>query len=126
MAKSSQYDCKKNKVKVLLALALLIRNRRRQRRRSCWKKPWIADHDKHGSFNSLLPSLRRHDPSAFKNYLRMDEDTFNHLLIKVQPLIEKQNTSFRDAIPPAERLAVALRFLASGRNQWRRQEGARG
>ena len=47
----------------------------------------------------------------------MSPNRFEHLLSLVQPLIVKQDTKFRKAIPPAERLAITLRFLATGDSQ---------
>ncbi|XP_064639806.1 uncharacterized protein LOC135495272 [Lineus longissimus] len=44
----------------------------------------------------------------------MDEPAFEELLHKVGPLITKQDAHLRDSIPAAERLALTLRFLASG------------
>ncbi|KYQ47883.1 hypothetical protein ALC60_13092, partial [Trachymyrmex zeteki] len=45
--------------------------------------------------------------------LRMDTATFEKLLNKVTPLIIKQNTHLRKSIPPAERLSLTLRHLAT-------------
>jgi len=53
---------------------------------------------------------------AFR-YLRMSPERFDHLLSLVGPLIKKQDTKFREAITPGERLALTLRFLASGDSQ---------
>ena len=36
------------------------------------------------------------------------------ILHKIIPLVKKQDTNMREAIPPEERLAVTLRFLATG------------
>ncbi len=44
----------------------------------------------------------------------MSTDDFQFLVEKVSPLIEKETTVMREAIPAAERLAVTLRFLATG------------
>lgn len=44
----------------------------------------------------------------------MNTASFEYLLKKVTPLIEKSNTRMRDSIPAAERLALTLRFLATG------------
>lgn len=51
---------------------------------------------------------------SFKNFLRMTSGDFEHLLIAIGHKIAKQDTSFRDAIPAREKLAITLRFLASG------------
>lgn len=45
----------------------------------------------------------------------MTVDDFEFLLEKVTPLIAKKNTVMRDAIPAAERLALTLRYLATGK-----------
>ncbi|GFO14802.1 nuclease harbi1-like protein [Plakobranchus ocellatus] len=55
-------------------------------------------------------------PADFQNYLRMDHDIYNELLLLISPLIVKQDTNFRDAITPHERLAATLRYLATGRS----------
>ena len=50
-------------------------------------------------------------------YLRMSPERYGHLLRLVSPLIKKQDTNLRKAILAGERLAVTLRFLASGESQ---------
>ncbi|XP_023214103.1 protein ANTAGONIST OF LIKE HETEROCHROMATIN PROTEIN 1-like [Centruroides sculpturatus] len=42
---------------------------------------------------------------------------FDELLSKVGPLITYKNTTYRKSIPPAEQLALTLRFLAHGGEQ---------
>lgn len=44
----------------------------------------------------------------------MDTATFEELLEKVTPLIEKKDTHLRESIPAAERLSLTLRHLATG------------
>ena len=47
----------------------------------------------------------------------MSPEKFQHLLALVKPHIEKKDTNFRKSIPPAERLALTLRYLATGDSQ---------
>ena len=47
----------------------------------------------------------------------MSPERFDHLLSLVDPIISKKDTNFRKAISAGERLAVTLRFLASGESQ---------
>lgn len=47
----------------------------------------------------------------------MSPERLEHLLQLVAPLITKKNTNYREAIPPAERLMLTLRYLASGNSQ---------
>ena len=47
------------------------------------------------------------DTRAYKEYMRMDVEHFNRLISLVSPLM-------REAISPAERVALNLCFLATG------------
>ena len=47
----------------------------------------------------------------------MSPERFKHLLGLVSPLIAKKDTKMRAAISAEERLAVTLRFLATGDSQ---------
>ncbi|GFT51223.1 protein ALP1-like [Trichonephila clavipes] len=47
----------------------------------------------------------------------MDVSTFEELVALVSPSIERKNTSMRKAIPAAERIALTLRYLATGETQ---------
>lgn len=44
----------------------------------------------------------------------MDTETFEEVLKKVTPLIEKKDTHLRQSILAAERLSLTLRHLATG------------
>jgi len=54
------------------------------------------------------------DKTSYRNFLRMDNESFGLLLDKISPMIARKNTVMRDSITPEERLAVTLRFLATG------------
>ena len=53
----------------------------------------------------------------YTRYLRMSPERFDCLLELVTPIIRKKDTKFRKSIPPCERLALTLRFLATGESQ---------
>ncbi len=44
----------------------------------------------------------------------MDTNAFEVLLTKVSHFITKRNTVMQDAIPPREKLALILQYLATG------------
>lgn len=50
----------------------------------------------------------------FENFCRMSAKDFNFLLNAIEPKIAKQNTHLRTCVSAKERLALTLRFLASG------------
>ena len=66
---------------------------------------WIISH--------ALGKFKLIDLSICRNFLRMHSVSFEEILIKVALLITKKDTVMGDAIPPDEKLSVALRFLAT-------------
>ena len=99
-------------------IALIIRKRqRRRRKRSIWVREWIRRRHKYGAYHQLMRELQAMDVSSYRNFVRMNASTFETLLTKVAPLIARKDTNMRDAIPPGERLAVTMRFLATGENK---------
>ena len=62
---------------------------------------------------NLLNELEVDAPS-YRKYMRMDQHHFQDLMTRVAPAIARQNTNFHDAISVGERLALTLRFLATG------------
>ena len=58
--------------------------------------------------------MRLGDSESFYRYFHMTPQRFSHLLSLVVPYIQRQDTRFRQAIPPDERLAITLRYLVTG------------
>lgn len=55
------------------------------------------------------------EPSGeFENFIRMSSSDFTYLVRKISPLVAEQDTTFRESIPVKIRLAITLRFLATG------------
>ena len=102
---------------LLAAAACLIKTKQRAPR-SCWTRPWLLRRNLHGAYHTLLQELQHEDAGNYANFLRMEHRHFEELLSKVEPLIGKQSTVLREAIPAGERLAITLRFLASGMYSW--------
>jgi hypothetical protein len=50
----------------------------------------------------------------FKNFTHMSKRNFYTILGIVEPMITKQNTSFRESVPAEMKLAITLRYLATG------------
>ncbi|KAK3920702.1 Protein ALP1-like [Frankliniella fusca] len=69
-----------------------------------------------GVWFTLIPMMREFDLDAHFNYLRMTPDSFDWLLQRVEFAITKQSFR-RETISAGERLAVTLRYLASGDSQ---------
>ena len=63
---------------------------------------------------NILGEVRMDSRAAFRNFTRMTVSNFELLLQLTGPTIKKQDTNMREAIPISKRLAVTLRFLATG------------
>ena len=100
-----------------LAIALIASRRRKIKKssRKCWTKKWLLRRTSLGVGSALLRELAAEEPMGFKKYVRMDVPTFHDLLRRNTPEIRKANTNMRESIPPAQRLAVTLRYMATGK-----------
>ena len=61
-----------------------------------------------------LGELVAESSGEFKKFTRMTTVDFESLLDKISPLISKQDTQLRTAVPARIRLAITLRYLATG------------
>ncbi|XP_077148278.1 uncharacterized protein LOC143808983 [Ranitomeya variabilis] len=105
--------------RALIAAALMLEGQRLKeesrpkRQRRMWVRSWLLKRSRL-SHMRLIRELRENNPHDFRNYLRMSEASFKILLAAITPLIRRQDTVLRAAISVEERLAVTLRFLATG------------
>ena len=105
-----------------LAIATAIYQERRmpvpqprpKKKRKYWVKPWLLKGPDMSQFKLLMEDLMLRDVKAFHNFTRMQPDMFFTLLDRLEPRIRKLDTKFRKAIPAATRLALTLRFYATG------------
>ncbi|KAK3916693.1 Protein ALP1-like [Frankliniella fusca] len=89
---------------------ILLNNALKSRR---WHvRPMLQDRELFGAWFSLIPTLREYDQDEYFNFLRMTPESFDWLLERVSGVLAKKSN--RKSISPGERLAVTLRYLASG------------
>ena len=101
--------------RLLLLLLLMLRRRRAKRpRRRTWVREIFKRRQTRGEYHSLITEMRLGDQESFYQYFHMTREKFSLLLSEIGPSITRQNTNFRQAIPPGERLAITLRFLVTG------------
>jgi hypothetical protein len=62
----------------------------------------------------LLAELSMEDGNGFRNFTRMTASDFEFLITIIGSKVSRQNTNYRKSITVNERLAVTLRFLATG------------
>ena len=109
---------KRKKLKVILAILMILRRRRKSRYnascRKMWEKTWIQRRGQLGIYHTLVQEIALEDAVCYKQYFRMSQQLFRAILEKIAPAITKQTTKLRRPISAAERLAITLRFLATG------------
>ncbi|KAF9405270.1 hypothetical protein HW555_013929 [Spodoptera exigua] len=94
----------------------VYRNRvikKKWRRRRWWMLTIHRNRTKN-SMENQFAELYAEPSGEFNNFVRMSSSDFEYLLQKISPTIAKKDTDWRDAIPVKVRLAVTLRYLATG------------
>nr|CAH7758664.1 unnamed protein product [Callosobruchus chinensis] len=66
-------------------------------------KHWILQKQNITHVNHL-DDIKEVEPADFKNYYRMESETYQELLDLVTPYIEKKSTNMREPIPAHKRL----------------------
>ena len=104
--------------KALWAVVLLCAAKKKwKRERTLWSKQIYLNRKQKGSFYQTFMELYQgndDDMYDFFTYTRMPPWMFDDILKKITPIIVKQESFMREAIPPAARLEATLRFLITG------------
>ncbi|XP_069752287.1 putative nuclease HARBI1 [Narcine bancroftii] len=82
--------------------------------KTVWVHEWLLQWQHHGWYKKLMKHLEKGDVRSFKNFLRVDPEMFMKLVVHLTPRIQKQDTNFRKPLPPGLKVAITLRFLATG------------
>ncbi|KAE8737667.1 hypothetical protein FOCC_FOCC016865 [Frankliniella occidentalis] len=99
-----------------LRLRTLVVLAKRRMKRRWWVRPIFADRKMAGAWFSLIPVMKEFDAEVYFNFLRMTPDSFDWLLELIGPVISK-SCDRREVISAGERLAITLRYMASGDSQ---------
>ena len=76
---------------------------------------WIKRRHERGYFNNIIQELRIEDRFGFREMFRMDVTDFVNILAKISDMISpKERLSGTNPVQADERLALTLRFLATG------------
>jgi hypothetical protein len=114
--REARRKARRRKLHLLAGALWFFYVRRSERRtRSVWARPWLLRRDELGAYDTLLTELRAEDQGSFLNFLRLTPGLFDELVMKVTPYIKRSDTTFRKAISPGMRLAITLRYLATGK-----------
>jgi len=86
---------------------------RKKRQRRWWMKEIFRQRFQYG--NRLMRDMQVElVDDLIMNFTRMTIDDFEYLVSLIGPKIERTNTNMREPITVKERLAITLRFLATG------------
>lgn len=88
---------------------LLNRRRRRRRFHPYWTFPRPVE-----SWFEIHMHQRNVPEAFFRRHLRMGRDSFDNLLTLLRGYVQRENTRFRDCIPPEKVLAIGLYRIAHG------------
>jgi hypothetical protein len=101
---------------LLLAITLIGYSviKSRKIKRSIWTKKWLQRRYHASMSNTLLRELRYESQYDYQRYLRLDPATFDTLLVLIQEKIERRDTNMRCSISASDRLALTLRYMATG------------
>ena len=79
-------------------LHLRRRQRLNRREREFWEHPIVAARTPEGAYYTLYGRLRE-DERKFCNYFRMSTSTFDYIVDRLDPHLERQNTMMRESSP---------------------------
>ncbi|XP_048481249.1 uncharacterized protein LOC125489424 [Plutella xylostella] len=103
------------KAAACVVAVLIIRKLRRRRnkrkcikKRQCWMRPLFQQRTK--NLKGIFYEINYRTPQ----FLRLSLEEFEHIHTLVDPFIKKMDTHWRTAITSKERLAITLRYLATG------------
>ena len=99
-----------------LVAAVLIHEKNEKnskQKQSKWVNGQLSQQENKDCYGGLFLELYS-ESEIFKQYLRIPQSTFQLLLERVRPIIEKQDTHLRAAIPAGARLEATLLYLVTG------------
>lgn len=100
-----------------VVLYVIIRKKSRKMKRRYWVRPRLRNRP---NVSLILEDFRKDDinrrniRSKFNTFLRISSEEFEILLNLTGPMISKTDTRWRNAVSASDRLAITLRYLATG------------
>lgn len=80
-----------------------------------WRRQWLARREQRGVDNRLVQAIALEVSEAYKQWMRLGTQQFQEILKLIELTIRKQDTRLRKAVTPEERLAITMRYLATGK-----------
>ena len=67
-----------------------------------------------GAYHNIMADLYATDIPGFTNYMRMTPEFFEMMKTRLEPRLARQATNYRAPISVGEKLALTIRYLATG------------
>ena len=61
-----------------------------------------------------MKELKKEDTKAFRNFVRLDYETFHEILQRIEGRITKTPNNHRTPLSAGIKLAITMRYLATG------------
>ena len=87
---------------------------RPRRRHNMWVRPWLMQREEKGAYHNIMADLYATDIPGFTNYMRMTPEFFEMIKTRLEPHLARQATNYRAPISVGEKLALTIRYLATG------------
>ena len=87
---------------------------RPRRRHNMWVRPWLLQREEKGAYHNIMAELYATDIPGFTNYMRMTPEFFEMIKTRLEPRLARQATNYRVPISVGEKLALTIRYLATG------------
>ena len=87
---------------------------RPRRRHNMWVRPWLLQREERGAYHNIMADLYATDIPGFTNYMRMTPEFFEMIKTRLEPHLARQATNYRAPISVGEKLALTIRYLATG------------
>ena len=79
-----------------------------------WVRPWLLQREERGAYHNIMAELYATDIPGFTNFMRMTPEFFEIIKTRLEPHLARQATNYRAPISVGEKLALTIRYLATG------------
>ena len=79
-----------------------------------WVRPWLLQREERRAYHNIMAELYATDIPGFTNYMRMTPEFFEMIKTRLEPCLARQATNYRAPISVGEKLALTIRYLATG------------
>ena len=79
-----------------------------------WVRPWLLQREERGAYHNIMAELYATDIPGFTNYMRMTPEFFEMIKTRLEPRLARQATNYKAPISVGEKLALTIRYLATG------------